>query len=100
MVFVHARGPWSRRFCPRSYRLIDPLLQPHPYLDGLYDSMEEALRDAIRWVEALGPDADNPAIGLEVSTGSGDWRTILQPAQLLCPLPRPVLLSLPRPLAV
>jgi aspartate carbamoyltransferase catalytic subunit len=26
--------------------LIDALLQPHPQLDGLYDSIEEAIRDA------------------------------------------------------
>jgi hypothetical protein len=87
MVLISARDPFSRRLSPRAYRLIDPLFQPHPYLDGLYDSMEDALRDAICWVEGLDPHALNPAIGLEVSTASGDWRTILQPAQLLCPLP-------------
>ena len=89
MVFIPARDPFSRRFSPRAYRLIDPLFQPHPHLDGLYDSIEDALRDAICWVEGLGPHAVNPAIGLEVSTASGNWRTILQPAQLLCPLPLP-----------
>jgi len=72
---------------PRAYRLIDALLQPHPQLDGLYDSIEEAIRDAIAWVEGLGPDADAASIGLEVSTRAGEWRTIRLPTVLLCPLP-------------
>ena len=41
----------------RTYRLIDALLQPHPQLDGLYDSIEAALRDAITRLEGLGPEA-------------------------------------------
>ena len=46
-----------RSLAPRSYRLIDALLQPHPQLDGLHDSIEAALRDAITWLEGLGPEA-------------------------------------------
>ena len=46
-----------RSLAPRSYRLIDALLQPHPQLDSLYDSIEAALRDAITWLEGLGPEA-------------------------------------------
>jgi hypothetical protein len=34
--------------------LIDALLQPQ--LDGLYDSIEAALRDAITRLEGLGPE--------------------------------------------
>jgi hypothetical protein len=75
------------RLAPRAYRLIDALLQPHPQLDGLYDSIEEAIRDAITWLEGLGPEAATASIGLEVSTLAGQWRTIRLPDQLLCPLP-------------
>lgn len=73
----------------RVYRLIDPLQQPHPQLDGFYDSLDEALRDAIRWLEGLGPGAACTAVGLEVSTRCGNWRTIRHPDLLLCPLPSP-----------
>ena len=76
-----------RSLAPRTYRLIDALLQPHPQLDGFYDSIEEALRDAITWLEGLGPEAAMAPIGLEVSTRSGEWRTIRLPDLLLCPLP-------------
>jgi hypothetical protein len=72
----------------RDYRLIDCLHQPHPHLDGLYESMDEALADAIGWLESMGPSAFDTSIGLEVSTPSGSWRTIRQPGLLLCPLPR------------
>jgi hypothetical protein len=70
----------------RDYRLIDDLQQPHPHLDGLYDSVDEALADAIGWLESMGPGAGETSIGLEVSTPCGSWRTIRQPDLLLCPL--------------
>lgn len=73
----------------RDYRLIDCFHQPHPHLDGLYESIEDAIADAISWLESIGPVASNASIGLEVSTPSGDWRTIRQPELLLCPLPCP-----------
>ena len=71
----------------RDYRLIDCFHQPHPQLDGLYESIDEAIADAISWLESIGPGAGEASIGLEVSTPSGDWRTIRQPELLLCPLP-------------
>ena len=71
----------------RDYRLIDGLQQPHPHLDGLYESVEEALADAIGWLQSMGPGAGHTSIGLEVSTPCGSWRTIRQPDLLLCPLP-------------
>jgi len=46
---------------------IDALLQPHPQLDGLYDSIEDSLRDAITLLEGLGPEAAKAPIGLEAS---------------------------------
>jgi hypothetical protein len=73
----------------RDYRLIDSLHQPHPQLDGLYESIDDAIADAISWLEGMGPVAANTSIGLEVSTPSGSWRTIRQPELLLCPLPCP-----------
>ena len=76
-----------RSLAPRTARLIDALLQPHPQLDGLYDSTEEALRDAITWLEGQGPEAATAPVGLEVSTRSGEWRTIRLPHLLLSSLP-------------
>ena len=71
----------------RTYRLIDGFWRPHPELDGSYASLEEAIQDAVIWLEGLGAGASSCSIGLEVSTPSGDWRTIRQPDLLLCPLP-------------
>ena len=71
----------------RDYRLIDCFHQPHPHLDGLYETIDDAIADAISWLESIGPGAGEAPIGLEVSTPSGDWRTIRQPELLLCPLP-------------
>ncbi len=72
----------------RDYRLIDGWQQPHPHLDGLYESVEEALADAVGWLESQGAEAEEASIGLEVSTPCGSWRTIRQPDLLLCPLPQ------------
>jgi hypothetical protein len=71
----------------RDYRLIDGLHQPHPHLDGIYESVDEAMADAISWLEGVLPGTVDPSIGLEVSTPRGCWRTIRQPDLLLCPLP-------------
>jgi len=66
----------------RRYRLIDGTLQPHPQLDGLYESLEAALQEAISWMgdRAAGQPL---TIGVEVSTTSGNWRTVRFP-QALC----------------
>lgn len=77
----------TRGVSRRDYRLIDCLQQPHPHLDGLYESVEEAMADAIGWLESMGPEAADASIGLEVSTPSGSWRIIRQPDVLLCHLP-------------
>ena len=84
-----------RQFQPlRCYRLIDSSCEPHGELNDHYSSIDyssidEAIADAIAWVEPL-VDRHHPAalIGVEVSTTSGDWRTCRLPAALLCPLPR------------
>jgi hypothetical protein len=87
MTFLSGPERDGRSRTTRAYRLIDALCLPHPQLDGLYDSIEEAILDATGWLEDLGPDGGQVSIGLEVSTASGDWRTIRQPVPLLCPLP-------------
>jgi hypothetical protein len=83
----HHRG--AQGLVPRGYRLIDGFQQPHPHLDGLYESVDDALSDAIGWLQSMGPGAGETSIGLEVSTPCGSWRTIRQPDLLLCPLPTP-----------
>ncbi len=88
-VMTPLNGPLllSRHQASRAYRLIDAVFQPHPHLDGRYESIEEAIGEAIGWLHGLEPDAGQASIGLEVSTSNGDWRTIRHPMPLLCPLP-------------
>jgi len=69
-------APTSRR-----YRLIDAALQPHPQLDGLYESLEAALEEALAWCGNLAAH-QHPAVGVEVSTTSGHWRTVRYPQPL------------------
>jgi hypothetical protein len=82
---------WHRSL--RCYRLIDSAGEPHRQLDGHYSSLDEAIADAIAWLEPLA-DAHQAAelIGVDVATGDGNWRTCRLPAPLLspllCPLPR------------
>jgi hypothetical protein len=65
------------------YRLIDHRGVPHPVLDDLYDSIDAAWSDARSWWEqTIGgrPEGPEPmAIGIEVSTASGNWRTVRHP---------------------
>jgi len=70
----------------RRYRLIDGCCEPHAQLDGEYQSLDEAMSDAIDWVMASNGSKANSLIGVEVCTGNGDWRTYR--------LPMPLLLSL------
>ena len=71
----------------RRYRLLDGRGQPHPELDELFDSLDGALDAAVAWIEqqqllgaGAGPLERSAALGqhfgLEVSTPSGDWRTL------------------------
>jgi hypothetical protein len=87
MAFRSTHDPRRGSLQPKAYRLIDALLEPHPHLDGLYDSIEEAFQDACEWLEGIGPVAEVAySIGLEVSTPDGGWRTIRHPALVACPL--------------
>jgi hypothetical protein len=72
---------------PCRYRLIDSGCEPHHQLDGYYSSLDEAIADAIAWVEPIvDPGSTVPVIGVDVSTGDGNWRTCRLPGLLLCPL--------------
>jgi hypothetical protein len=70
-------APISRR-----YRLVDAALQPHPQLDGLYESLDAALEEALAWCSNLAASHAR-SIGVEVSTLSGGWRTVRFPQPLL-----------------
>ena len=65
----------------RSYRLVDQYGSPHPVLDDLYDSLESAWSEATLWWQAQAPAGPEPMdIGVEVSTSTGNWRTVRHPA--------------------
>jgi hypothetical protein len=63
----------------RSYRLVDQEGEPHPVLDDIYDSLDAAWAEALAWWEENGQGQVHPAIGVEVSTTSGCWRTVRAP---------------------
>jgi hypothetical protein len=64
----------------RSYRLVDQQGAPHPVLDDLYDSLDAAWAEAQSWwQEHAGADHAPVGIGVEVSTASGEWRTLRHP---------------------
>jgi hypothetical protein len=71
----------------RRYRLIDVCCEPHTQLDGEYQSIDDAIGEAIDWLLASTAGDANSLIGVEVCTGNGDWRTCRLPAQLLCTWP-------------
>lgn len=64
----------------RVYRLVDHRGDPHPVLDDLYDTLDGAWSEALTWWHGeRGPAAHPVGIGVEVSTGSGVWRTLRHP---------------------
>ncbi|MFM8277457.1 MAG: hypothetical protein ACKN89_10835 [Cyanobium sp.] len=63
----------------RCYRLVDQEGVPHPVLDDLYDSLEAAWSEALTWWDENGQGQAQPAIGIEVSTSSGAWRSVRAP---------------------
>ncbi|MFQ6539194.1 MULTISPECIES: hypothetical protein [Aphanothece] len=64
----------------RHYRLVDQQGAPHPVLDDLYESLDAAWAEAMGWwQEQFGATQDPVEIGVEVSTASGDWRTLRFP---------------------
>ena len=64
----------------RTYRLVDQQGDPHPILDDLYESLDAAWSDALHLLqEEFGPVQGPVGIGVEVSTLSGEWRTLRYP---------------------
>jgi hypothetical protein len=64
----------------RRYRLVDQQGEPHPVLDDLYESLDSAWSEALDWWhEHVGADQSPVGIGVEVSTASGEWRTLRHP---------------------
>lgn len=64
----------------RLYRLVDRQGQPHPVLDDLYECPDAAWAEAIQWWQETVGAVEGPVeIGMEVSTSSGDWRTLRHP---------------------
>lgn len=64
----------------RCYRLVNLEGEPHPVLDGVYESLDVAWNEALRWWnDEFGPSQDPVGIGIEVSTKNGSWRTLRHP---------------------
>lgn len=71
----------------RVFRLIDHCCEPHRQLDSHYDTLEEAIGDAIAWLEPLLQSQAHPSqIGVEVRAANGDWRTCRLPRDWFTPL--------------
>jgi hypothetical protein len=76
----HRSHPHPVQAHVRRYRLVDGRGAPHPVLDDLYDSLEAAWAEATRWWHNQFGAVEGPVeIGIEVSTASGDWRTLRFP---------------------
>ena len=67
------------------YRLIGLDGSPHPVLDAPYDSIDAAIVAAKEWCsgQGLNSSLDQRAIGVEVMTHSGSWRTVRYPHNCL-----------------
>ena len=63
------------------YRLAGLDGRPHPVLDTPYESLEAALVAAQTWCDGQGMSCSlgERAIGVEVMTRSGSWRTVHYP---------------------
>lgn len=70
----------------KRYRLINASFEAHPQLDAMYDSIDDALMDAAAWL-ASHSSAAQAAIGVDVCTRSGEWRTVLPPKPLKASMP-------------
>tara|TARA_Y100001968_G_scaffold240291_1_gene223820 strand:- start:243 stop:485 length:243 start_codon:yes stop_codon:yes gene_type:complete len=67
------------------YRLVALDGSPHPVLDAPYESIDAALGAAKNWCagQGLHCSLSERAIGVEVMTHSGSWRTIRYPSNCL-----------------
>lgn len=66
------------------YRLVGLDGRPHHVLDAPYESIEAAIAAATEWTEGQGLacSLSERAIGIQVSTVNGSWRTIRYPDAL------------------
>ena len=73
--------------CRRLYRLAGLDGSPHPVLDAPYESIEAATNAAQDWCNGQGLNCsiEKRAIGVEVMTSSGAWRTVGYPINCLRP---------------
>ncbi|MFM8967033.1 MAG: hypothetical protein ACKOGI_03565 [Vulcanococcus sp.] len=80
---LHSGYPAAQRL----FRLTNARGLPHPVLDESFESREQALEVALQWLLQQGlldPQSDAREqekqlalqVGLEMSTPSGDWRTL------------------------
>jgi len=80
---LHSGYPAAQRL----FRLTNARGLPHPVLDESFESREQALEAALEWLLQQGlldPQSDAREqekqlalqVGLEMSTPSGDWRTL------------------------
>tara|TARA_B100000700_G_C15055300_1_gene862490 strand:+ start:5379 stop:5612 length:234 start_codon:yes stop_codon:yes gene_type:complete len=71
------------------YRLAALDGTPHPVLDAPYDSIEAAMIAAQTWCNGQGLKCSisQRAIGIEVLTSSGSWRTVRYPSSCLRSIP-------------
>ncbi len=69
----------------RLYRLAGLDGRPHHVLDAPYESVEAATRAAQDWCNGQGLNCSigQRAIGVEVLTSSGSWRTVGYPVNCL-----------------
>jgi hypothetical protein len=65
---------------PPHFRLVAVPGFTHHEMDALYETLDAAWKDALRWWTARGGDPARPCeLGVEVSTRSGQWRTVRHP---------------------
>ena len=67
------------------YRIVGLDGMPHPVLDMPYESKDSAMLAANQWCKGQGLDCSLSyrAIGVEVLTKSGSWRTVGYPSNCL-----------------
>ena len=72
-------------FQEKLYRLVGLDGTPHPVLDAPYESIEAAVGAAKEWCDGQGLycSLSQRAIGVEVLTRSGSWRTVGYPLNCL-----------------
>ncbi len=71
----------------KKYRLVGLDGALHPVLDAPYESLEAAMSAASTWCEGQGLccSSSDRAIGIEVMTHSGSWRTVKYPVDSVLP---------------